>query len=194
MSASPLVLAADLPGRTIVAIDSGDDIAEIRDVVFDPTTGSLIGFTLNKRGWFRGRLKRTLPVDAIAAIGPDAVLTPSAKSLVATGHTDEELPADDGFDVIGVRVLTESGDDLGEISDVVLETGSAIGAVGYRVTGENGDVFVPIASQISLSDQNIMLPAATSEFIRTDLAGFGAAVQSHRALLGDNQTQESLSS
>lgn len=193
MSNAPLVLASDLQGRAVVAIDAGDDIAEVRDIVFDPVSQALVGVTLNKRGWFRGRLKETLPVGSISAIGPAAIMTPSAQDLVdkADAPAPLEKPGE-GVSVIGTRVLSEAGDDLGVIDDVVLETDSTPHAVGYRVDGANGQVFVPIDVQVALSGENLLLPAEATDFIRSDLSGFGAAVANHRSQLdttsaGSNQ-------
>ena len=55
-----LMRATDVTGLPVVTIAGGDDIAEIKDVVYDAGTHSLIGFTLNKRGWFRGTLRGVL--------------------------------------------------------------------------------------------------------------------------------------
>ena len=52
-----LVRAGDLVGRPVVTINGGDDIAEVKDVVYDPEARRLVGFTLNKRGWFRGSIR-----------------------------------------------------------------------------------------------------------------------------------------
>ena len=57
-----LMRATDVTGLPVVTIAGGDDIAEIKDVVYDAGTHSLIGFTLNKRGWFRGTLRGVLAI------------------------------------------------------------------------------------------------------------------------------------
>ncbi len=184
MTAAPLMLASDLNGRVVVGVHDGDDVAEVRDVVFDPAEQRLTGFTLNQRGWFRGRLKESLPVDAVVAIGPDAVMIERTDSLVSREETPEELSSGaSGFDITSVRVLSARGDDLGAIDDVVISAGSDPTVVGYRVTGENGSVFVPVEAQRSLSGDNIVLPATATEFIVEDLSGFGAAVTAHRSRL-----------
>ena len=69
-----LVRAGDLIGRPVVTIDGGDDIAEVKDVVYDSVARRLVGFTLNKRGWFRGSIKELLAAESVAAIGDTAVM------------------------------------------------------------------------------------------------------------------------
>ena len=181
---APLILGSDLPGRPVVSIDCGDDIAEIKDVVFDPVTHQLVGFTLNKRGWFRGKLKATLPAASIQAIGPAAVMVHSSTDLVDPKDTPVELDTStDVVTVIGSRVMSAGGDELGVVADVVLETGPSPRATGYQVDGEGGAVFVPLSAQIALSGDTLVLPETATDFIRNDLAGFGAAVHDYRQAL-----------
>lgn len=190
MTTGNLVLASDLPGRPVVSIDSGDDVAEIRDIVFDPASHRVTGFTLNKRGWFRGRLKAALATDAVVAIGPDAVMVATAGDLVDRADAPEPLAGgDETISLTDTAVLTSGGEELGTVSDVIIETGPRPEAVGYQVTGENGDVFVPISAQLALSEDNLLLPADAADFVRNDLAGFGAAVTSYRQTLTSDDTR-----
>ncbi len=180
-SPAPLVLASELTGRPVVAIDCGDDVAEVKDVVFDPVSREVEGFTLNKRGWFRGKLKATLPTSAVTAIGPAAVMVASGDDLVSASDAPEVLQdSHDSISVLGSRVLSRDGEDLGEIADVVLETGASPRAAGYRLDGDGGSVFVPICAQMALSGDNLVLPEEARPFVRNDLAGFGAAVDEYR--------------
>ena len=84
--------ATDLLGQPVVTL-GGDDLAEIRDVVYDSERGSMLGFTLNKRGWFGGRLKERLPVDAVHAIGRDAVMVASDADLVDAADAPAQINA-----------------------------------------------------------------------------------------------------
>ncbi len=172
-----LTLASDLPGRPVVGIDSGDDIAEIKDVIFDPVSHNLIGFTLNKRGWFRGNLKADLPTASVYAIGPAAVMVSSTTSLVG----DVDAPAQLNLEteivaVIGTRVLSSAGEELGTVADVVLNTGSSPAAVGYQLDSNDGPIFVPISAQLALSGDNLILPEHATDFVRHNLADFGASI------------------
>ena len=180
-----MVRASEVVELPVVSIDGGEDIAEIKDVVFDGVSHRLIGFTLNKRGFFSGSLAEELPTEHVWAIGPDAVMVTSAERLVAPGEASTGVSGEsDTYSVGGSRVLTSGGDDIGEIVGVILSTGAPPEAVGYEVRPEDGDsVFVPISAQMALSDSNLLVPAEATEFIRNDLAGFGAAVTGFRAKL-----------
>lgn len=191
MTAARVMRASDVSGLPVVTINGGDDVAEIRDVVFDGTNHRLVGFTLNKRGWFRGRLRRQLPATSVVAIGPDAVMVADDADLEDPASAPGALSGDaETHSVIGNRVISADGNDLGRIIGVVISTGDEPEAVGYEVEADNGGTyFVPISIQIALSDDNLLLPESTTDFIRNDLAGFGASIADYRRAL-DTESHE----
>jgi uncharacterized protein YrrD len=176
-----------LPGRDV----GGDDCAEVRDVVYQGETGSLVGFTLNKRSWFGGQLPEVLPVGSIHAIGADAVMIEDPAAFVAPADAPKEI-VDASLDrnVINSTVLTESGTSLGVVTDVIVAVGRHVRAVGYEVT-DTGKAsgrhatsrFVPLPEQIAVSGEALVVPDEVDRFIQDDLAGFGAAVSDYRAQL-----------
>lgn len=185
MSQLNLIRASEVAGLPVVTIDGGEDAAEIKDVVYDSSQHHLIGFTLNKRGWFRGSLKSTLDVANVSGIGKHAVMVPGENCIAATANGPDALatPKSD-HDVIGNDVVSSSGSVIGKVIDVIIETGEAPQAVGYEVQTEDGSVFVPSSAQMGLSAENLIVPAEAEEFTRNDLVGFGASVASFREMIG----------
>ncbi len=180
-----LMRASDVAGLPVVTIDGGEDAAEIKDVVYDASEHHLIGFTLNKRGWFRGSMKSTLANDNVVGIGADAVMVPGADCLTDKDSAEAPLssPKSD-HDVMGNDVVSSNGSVIGKVIDVIIETGPNPAAVGYEVETSDGSVFVPSSAQMGLSAENLIVPPEAEEFTRNDLAGFGASVQSFRDKLG----------
>src|SRR5665811_386294 len=176
-----LLRAGEIIGLPVVTIDGGEDVGEVKDVVYDGTSHRLIGFTLNKRGWFRGTLTDVLNVAQIAAIGGDAVMVNSDADLAAPVAAAEASALEgEGHDVIGT-----DGTILGVVSGVILSAGERPAAVGYELTDDAGaSVFVPISAQLALSGDNLVVPSEMTPFVRHDLAGFGASVSEFRAILG----------
>lgn len=66
--------------------------------------------------------------------------------LTAPPETSPQLPVGEYFhyQILGLRVLTEEGEELGEVSEII-ETGSND---VYLVSGEKGDLLVPAISQV----------------------------------------------
>ena len=186
-----LLRASELPGRPVVTV-GGEDVAQVRDVVYDTTSGEVIGFTLAKRGLFGGRMKQVLPWDGVEGLGPHAAIIADEEALTPKDGLRE--PADDR-DVLGARVLTDDGRHLGEVSDLVIEVHAGVAdVVGYEIDPAEGfgesssHVLLPLPDTLAASGDNLVVPAAATNYVRDDIAGFGAAVADFRAEL--SRTEE----
>jgi uncharacterized protein YrrD len=193
-----LVRASDVSGLPVVTIDGGDDVAEIKDVVYEGASHTLVGFTLNKRGWFRGSMKEVLVAGSVEAIGRNAVMVATESAISAGAHQAADSPGASGgldpksgrFAVVGNTVMSSAGVALGKVVDVIIETGTDPNAVGYEVATDDGSIFVPSSAQMALSGQNLIVPAESEQFVRNDLAGFGASVASFRGLINSADDSE----
>ena len=191
---SRLMRTSDIVKRPVVTI-AGEDVAQIRDVVFSAGGGAVGGFTLAGRGLFSGQLDRGLPWGSVAALGTDAVMIDDEDALAPTERVLDASAASGGSggDVLGSQVLTDSGIDLGTVVDVIIEVeGTRTGhcdVVGYEIEasealGTKGTkVLIPLPDTIAASGDHLMVPADAKDFVAHDLAGFGAAMQAFRAQL-----------
>lgn len=174
--------ARDIIGLPVVTINGGEDVAEVRDVVFDGDHHHIMGFTLNKRGFFSGRMKSVLPSGSVVAIGANAVMVQDPTAVSDEGALEQLGDVGSTKSIIGNTVLSADGHDLGEVVAVIVATGGTPRAVGYEIDpgSKKETVFVPISAQRGLSGTNLVLPAEATEFIRNDLAGFGESIESYR--------------
>jgi uncharacterized protein YrrD len=179
-----LIRGTDLVGLPVVTL-SGDDIAEVRDVVFDAKAGQVVGFSLNKRGRFSGRMKESLLREQVRAVGPAAVIVAADVGLSVEDLTGGAASGN----VIADRVMTDSGVQVGTVTDVVVDT--ATGAVvGYEVLpvdepdGRNGRrSYLPLPETGAVSGEALIVPATAVDYVTSDLAGFAEAVDRYRELL-----------
>jgi uncharacterized protein YrrD len=189
-----LLRGTDLTGLPIVSISDGDDLAEVKDVVYSPEQGALLGFTLNKRGFFSGTMKAVLAYDDVAAIGRDAVMVDDSTAVTEGGESLSKVVEESAArNVLGNEVLTDAGRRLGEVVDVVVEVTSGE-VVGYELTGDKElqahagqPLLIPIPATLAISGTVLMVPAAVEPFIRDDLSGFGAAVDEFRVKLAPKE-------
>jgi uncharacterized protein YrrD len=181
-----LMTASQIRGLPVVTVYGGEDVAEVRDVIYDPAAGRLVGLTLNQRGFFSGRRHEVLPAEAIHAIGQHAVMVLDASSLIAPGDAPEEMahPATER-NVMGNDVLTDGGTSLGKVTDLVLLVGSSGEVVGYQIDKVDGsEGYIPLPAQLSVSGVALVVPAITEEFVQDDLVGLGGTVDEFRSRLG----------
>lgn len=94
--------------------------------------------------------------------------------------------------VLGSRVLTDTGTDLGSVVDVVMEVDGGTAqcdVVGYEIEasealGTKGTkLLIPLPDTLAASGEHLMVPASAKDFVGHDLAGFGASVQAFRTQL-----------
>ncbi|MDQ1358441.1 MAG: hypothetical protein QOF20_222 [Acidimicrobiaceae bacterium] len=181
-----LMMASTINGLPVVTVLGGEDVAEVRDVIYDPEAGRLVGLTLNKRGVLAGRRREVLPAETIHAIGRHAVMVMDPSSLVLPEAAPDDVanPATER-NVLGNDVLTEGGESLGKVRDLVLVVGSAGEVVGYRIEKTDGGTgYIPLPAQLAVSGSALVVPEVTKDFVRDDLVGLGAAVDDFRARLG----------
>ncbi len=185
---------SEITKRPVVTL-AGEDVAQVKDVVYAAGGGAVGGFTLAGRGLFAGPLKQALAWSAVTALGSDAVMIADQSVLEPTQSLLDASAASGGTggDVLGSQVLTDTGTDLGTVVDVVLEVGDTDGGacdvVGYEIEasealGTKGTkVLIPLPDTIAASGQHLMVPASAKDFVSHDLAGFGASVAAFRAQL-----------
>lgn len=190
---SRLFRVSELIERPVVTL-GGDDLAQIRDVVFAGDDGDVTGFTLAGRSRFGGPLQDVLSWAAVTALGPDAVMVANEAAIVDGPLAGGDGAAHGDGDVIGDRVVTDSGVELGTVVDAIVEVGTdRARVVGYEMEpapafeptrGRKGRaLFVPRPETLAASDQAVIVPAAAVDYVADDLAGFGEAVDTFRSRL-----------
>jgi uncharacterized protein YrrD len=181
-----LITGASIRGLPVVTIAGGEDLAEVRDILYSAEIGKIVGFTLNKRGLLAGRLKEVLPVEQVHAIGRNAVMISDEGQLAAPQDASTEVASPDlSRDVTGNDVLTESGVSLGEVRDVVVLAGVGGEVVGYQIElPSGGTAYLPLPGPLAVSGTALVVPDVTERFVSQDLVGLESAVDDFRASLG----------
>lgn len=193
-----LMRTSDIAQRPVVTL-GGEDVAQIKDIVYAADGGSVSGFTLAGRGLFAGPLKEGLAWRSVAALGADAVMIAQDGALEPAESVLEWSRGSHGSqgNILGSQVLTEDGVGLGTVHDVVVSVDTTQGGqcdvVGYEVVasdqmGTQGEkVLIPLPETMAASGEHLIVPTSVRDFVGHDLAGFGAAVDRFREHLGGAQ-------
>ncbi|MGV9246299.1 PRC-barrel domain-containing protein [Streptomyces sp. NPDC003710] len=181
--------ARELSGRPVVTL-GGDAVAQVRDTVFDGPAGRITGFTLSGRGLLAGPLRKSLPWSAVHALGRHAVMIRGEDVLAEPSAVVARKEAAHG-QVLGARVLTDAGAEIGVVLDVVVEGGTSGRVAGFRINARESlvtgsrrrrrKVFVPRGETLAVSGRALVVPADAVRFVADDLAGFAARVEAYRA-------------
>ncbi|MEW2636294.1 PRC-barrel domain-containing protein [Streptomyces sp. NPDC048389] len=172
--------ASGIAKKPVVTL-SGEAVAQVKDIVFDASRGSIRCFTLSGRGLLAGPLHQVLRWKNTHALGPDAVMVRNENALEdqEAARTGDE--GQDGGDILGSRMMTRSGTHLGSITDAVIATGKTPVVAGYEIeTAEHRRVLVPVTEPVTVSGDLVIVPDATAEHTAGDLAGLHNATEALR--------------
>ena len=167
---------SQLTGMSVLSLASGNKLGEILDLFIDPVNGIPVGVTLSTHdGRFAGLL-----FSGIHSFGRDAVMA-SADESVTPLESDALGEGQPASKLIGTKIITESGDMLGQISNVFVTLKpppqilyEATQSVLDRLLGR--EFFLPASVGHALSDDCTRLVVAdiTTEIADSDLASFVA--------------------
>ncbi|MFJ7772827.1 PRC-barrel domain-containing protein [Streptomyces sp. NPDC097107] len=179
-----LMTARSLTTRPVVTL-GGDAVAHVKDTVCDATASRITGFTLTGRGLLSGPMKEGLPWSAVHALGHDAVMIRDRRGLVAAAAMmvhQQTLRAR----MLGARVVTETGAEIGTVLDVVVEGGTGGRVVGFRVAASRRflpgparrrrRVYVPRGETLTVAGRALVLPEDAIRHVADDLPGFTSLV------------------
>ncbi|HKP36552.1 MAG TPA: PRC-barrel domain-containing protein [Pyrinomonadaceae bacterium] len=105
-----------LIGRAIVSLETANKLGQVSDLLADPLSGELAGFSVQ-------RLDESfalVSMDDVHDIGPDAVILERDGSLVPSDESQVKTLPRAKENLIGVKVITEHGQLLGNISNLFL--------------------------------------------------------------------------
>ncbi len=120
-------LSKDLVSKSVVSIDEGRIVGQVKDVYFSADLSKMIGIFLGKEGLIR-RKSLLIPVDAVVVFGIDAVLVKTASALTDDRMLTEATKWVRLHDLEGRDVDTPGGTRVGTIGDVILDEEGRISA------------------------------------------------------------------
>lgn len=116
-----LIELSQLKGLPVASMTEEAAIGQIDDTLIHPDTGEVIGFWVKLPGWFAG--KRALSSRDVTAYEHDAVLVHNAESLVSPDDVQPFRSIAKRQDHwVGKSVQTEAGEQLGKVTDAIVDT------------------------------------------------------------------------
>lgn len=130
------MLWSDIKGRKVVSTASAERVGKVKEIVVDGVAHQVAGFVLK-----RTQSGSVLPWADVQGLGADALTVASGEVVV---DADERVDAlrDKRDTVLGKRVLSVLGDELGTVKDLDVEpsTGTVVSLVLERRSVPGTDV------------------------------------------------------
>jgi uncharacterized protein YrrD len=103
----------------VIDLDAADRIGRIDELIVDPYAPCIAGYIVAGRPALTGRRRFVLPVEAVEAVGPDAITIRMAdRSLTSTPHLDA-LPR--FSELTGRKMVSFGGRLLGSVQDALID-------------------------------------------------------------------------
>jgi len=156
----------DAGGLLVITKDSGKKVGKVEDLVLDRQGSRVLGILVDEAGWFKEA--KVVPWTSFRVIGLDAVIIDeeaSAKKASEVPEMSEVL--EEGNVLIGARVATTDGRELGKIEDFYFDPETGI-VRGFELSGGKGRSFLPTPASFQAGKDVALVDPSAVETI-TDL-------------------------
>lgn len=113
---------SELKDRPVVSVAGAERLGFVDDLFLDPDGRRVLGFCIRSGGLITRR--EAMTIDDAQAIGDDAVTVVDASKLNRRDSFSGLDGAREATSVIGSKVMTVSGQEVGRVGDIVLNEGS----------------------------------------------------------------------
>lgn len=174
---------SEVIGLPVICVDSGSKIGTIAEVIFCPKIRQVNGIILERKGF--EHLRKVILLKDILDFGSNAVIVKNSDSVRHMGKKEFTGKFKQKGDMLGLKVYTKSGDDLGVVKDVLFDckTGDIEGVEvsdGLMQDLVKGRNILPLFGRVEIGEENILVDRESTE----EIVNTGGGIK--RRLLGEN--------
>jgi len=103
-------------GRKVISRTSAEELGTLAHIVVDVKRRQIASLVVGK-----GRKALLIAWEQVSGFGPDAIMIADDTALQEPRDDGEQAAADGKLELIGKRALSDSGNDLGNVTDVVFD-------------------------------------------------------------------------
>ncbi len=163
-----LVLNSSLLGLPIVLESTGQKAAEIKELIFDPDSGRLVGILVSTGTIFKKELVLA-PVDIIKYFKNALIIRDSEVLVEPAEIVRVQKVLEKGPRLINLRAETAAGEFLGKISDLLIDTASNKIAKFY-VHSLMKDRIIPLSRVIRVTQKAVVFDEDTKMGVKAPSA------------------------
>ena len=151
---------SEVIGLPVICATDGSKIGTIKDVIFCPKEKSVIAFLLERKGC--NIRKKVVLIENILSLGTDALIVNDLSDINELRKVRDMSGFRNKGDVLGLRIYSRSGDDLGIVKDVLFDPkeGKIDGVEvsdGLLQDVIEGRSVLPFLGKVEFSNENILV-------------------------------------
>jgi uncharacterized protein YrrD len=116
-----LIQASKIIGKKVITMSDGKEVSEVKDLVYDPRENHVSAILVDDGGWFSDA--KVIAFSDITSIGSDAVMINDEQRIREAKEINQRvsnIARDDQY-LTKTKVMTESGESLGEVTDLFFD-------------------------------------------------------------------------
>ncbi len=144
----------------VVCANNGKKAGAVKDIIFSPESREVKAFLLEHKGL--EIKKKVLKLGSILNLGEDAVIIDSPGCVKSLGKASYSAEFKDEGSIIGLRIFTRSGEELGIVKDVIFDwqTGRIEGfevSDGLLQDIIQGRNILPLFGKVEFGEDNVLV-------------------------------------
>ena len=164
---------SEVLGLPVICIESAQKLGTVQDAIFSPLIKKAVAFSLEKRKCEFAR--KVIFLGNIKSIGKEAIIINDHKDIDSLSKT-EYLRMFENMKLIGLKVYTTDGQDLGEVKDIIFDfkTGRIDGVEisdGLIRDLFEGRRILPLYGKVKFGEDSIVVGSESVEEVLTKNKG-----------------------
>ena len=162
---------SEVIGLPVICTDDGKKIGVVEDLIFTPMKKEVKALLLERTGY--EICKKVVLMKDIAYLGKDAVMVNSKSCKTEMRKAASNGALEDKGEIRGLTVYSKSGEDLGEVKDVLFDCKTGV-VEGVEVTGGlfqdimQGRKILPLFGKVEFSEESVLVDReAVDEMVAT---------------------------
>jgi uncharacterized protein YrrD len=110
---------SEVLGLPVICVEDGKKVGVVKNIIFCPKRKKLLAFLLECKSYELN--KKVVLAEDVIKLGKDAVIIKDLSSLKALRKAKNTDEFTEKGEVIGLRVYSKAGDDMGVVKDVIFD-------------------------------------------------------------------------
>lgn len=151
---------SEVLGLPVIFADSGKKAGTVKDIVFCPGRREVAAFLIEHKGM--SLKKKVLPLKDVLSLGRDAVIVDNPACVRNMDRSEYSKTFRDEGNIMGLRILSKTGDDLGIVKDVIFDWESGrLESVeisdGILQDVIQGRHMLPLLGKVEFGEENLLV-------------------------------------